>query len=489
MTHPYSHDEPGHDTRMSARRIALILIGPILAAFTAWIATSMGLDRNAAVVAGVAVWMGLWWISEAAPLEITGLIPLIFFPLLGVMKMEDAARPYSNFLVFLLVGGTLLAAAMERWHLHTRLALNLMRVVGARPTSLVGGFLAVSAFISMWVSNTATTAMLLPVTLSVAAVVDSNRTMSEKARSDFSAALLLAITFGASIGGVGTLVGTPPTAQLAAYLRAEMEYPITFIGWMKLGVPVVLVFVPVAWLVLTRLAFRVDGKRIEGVREVIDGKLAELGPMSAAEKRTLVIFALTVIAWLCGSLHKVNDAVIVMAAVFLLALVPSGGIGSEPILTWRTAARVPWGIWFLFGGGLSLAAGIESSGLAASIAGAGEGLHGVHVLGVMFAVSFAAVLLTEFSNNTALVAMGMPIVAAIAKGLGIPPILLLVTLTLSASLGFMLPAGTAGNALVFQTGRVSVRQMMHAGFLLDVLSALLIPLVVYGAWKFGLLGI
>lgn len=480
-------EHEGHSTAMSGRRLVLVALGPVLAGIVYALLGTTGLGYEARVVAGIAVWMGLWWITEAAPLEITGLLPLVFFPILRVCKVEQAAAPYANFLIFLLIGGTLLAAAMERWRLHTRLALGLMGVVGARPAALVGGFLAVAAFISMWVSNTATTAMLLPVTISVAAVVDSQGRMSVKERRDFGAALLLAITYGASIGGVGTLVGTPPTAQLAAYMRDHLHVPITFLGWMKIGVPVVLVFVPVAWVVLTRVAFKIGGAEIPGVRDVIREERAKLGPMHSAEWRTLGVFVLTVAAWLTGQWIKVNDAVIVMAAVVVLGLVPSGGVGSEPLLTWKTASKVPWGIWFLFGGGLSLADGIEKSGLAAAIAQSGGGLEGQSVLVVLFAVSLGAVLLTEFSNNTALVAMGMPIVSAIGGALGLPVTLLIVTLALSASLGFMLPAGTAGNALVFQTGRVSVKQMMKAGLWLDVLSAVLVPLVVWGAWKAGVL--
>lgn len=484
---PSSDHHEEHSAPLTGPRLALIISGPILAAITYTLLGATSLEHAPRAVAGIGVWMGLWWITEAAPLEITGILPLVFFPILRVSKVEAAAAPYANFLVFLLLGGTLLAAAMERWRLHTRLALTLMSVVGARPAALVGGFLAVAAFISMWVSNTATTAMLLPVTISVAAVVDSQGRMSQRERREFGAALLLAITYGASIGGVGTLVGTPPTAQLAAHLRDHLNIPITFLQWMKIGVPMVVLFVPVAWFVLTRLAFRISGGEVEGVRDVIREERARLGPMHSAEWRTLAVFVLTIAAWLTGQWIKVNDAVIVMAAVLLLALIPSGGVGSEPLLTWKTASRVPWGIWLLFGGGLSLADGIEKSGLAQAIAHSGEGLAGHSVLAVLVIVSIGAVFLTEFSNNTALVAMGIPIVSAIGKALGLPVPLLLVTLTLSASLGFMLPAGTAGNALVFQTGRVSVRQMMKAGLLLDILSALFVPLFVYAAWKAGAL--
>ncbi|MFZ4573177.1 MAG: SLC13 family permease [Phycisphaerales bacterium] len=476
----------GHDDRMTWPRLATVALGPVLAVIAYLVLGSLtNLADAPRIVAGVGVWMGVWWITEAAPLEITGLLPLVMFPILGVCKVDTAAAPYANFLIFLLLGGTPLAAAMERWNLHTRLALGLMSVVGARPAGLVGGFLAVSALISMWVSNTATTAMLLPVTISVVAVVDARARMADRERKEFGAALLLAITYGASIGGVGTLVGTPPTAQLAAHLRGNLHVPITFLGWMKIGLPMLAIFVPVAWFVLTRVAFRISGGEVPGVREVIRAERSKLGPMRAAERRTLAVFLLTAAAWVGGQWIGVNDAVIAMAAVVVLALIPSGGVGSEPILTWKTASKAPWGIWLLFGGGLSLADGIDKSGLAGAVASSGDSLAGHGVLVVLVAISAAAVVLTEFSNNTALVAIGIPIVSAIAKALGLPPTLLLITLTLSASLGFMLPAGTAGNALVFQTGRVSVRQMMKAGLILDVLSAFLIPVLVYGAWKAG----
>jgi len=302
-----------------------------------------------------------------------------------------------------------------------------------------------------------------------------------------TAALLLAVTYGASIGGVGTLIGTPPTAQLAAHFRENMKIPITFLEWMFIGVPMILVFIPAAWLVLTRIAFRLDAAPVEGASQILATARKQLGPMVSAEFRTLLIFLTTVGFWLTSAWSGIPDAVIAIGGVILLFITPSKGVHSEPVLTWPTASRVPWGIWFLFGGGLSLASAMESSGLAAAIASLGAGLEGVPALVVLVVISLFAVILTEFSSNSALVAMGIPIVSAIAPAVGLPPSLLIVTLTLSASLGFMLPAGTAANALVYQTGKVSTQQMMRAGLILNVLSGILVPAVVYGAWKMGLL--
>jgi sodium-dependent dicarboxylate transporter 2/3/5 len=297
----------------------------------------------------------------------------------------------------------------------------------------------------------------------------------------------MAIAAGSSIGGIGTLVGTPPTAQFAAFMRDKLQVTVTFLEWMALGVPIIAVFVPVTWIVLTRIAFKVDNELIESVGDVIRTQRESLGPMNAHQSRTLAVFLLTVAAWVTSAYTGLNDSIIAMCSVVLLCLIPCGGIGSPPLLTWKAASKAPWGIWLLFGGGLSLADAIDRTGLAQAISSQAGIMQGAPVLLVMFMFAAAAVMLTELSNNTALVAMGLPIAQAVSASFGIPPQVLMVTVVLTASLGFMLPSGTAANALVFQTGRISVKEMARAGLLLDVLSAIMVPLVVYGFWKMGVL--
>lgn len=472
---------------MTRGRLALVAAGPLLALAIFALLGGSDLSWNARVVAGVGAWVALWWMTEAAPLEITGVLPLVVFPTLKVVEPGVAAAPYANPVIFLLLGGTLMATAMERSRLEMRLALLLLSAASARPRALVGGFLAVASFLSMWVSNTATTAMLLPITLSVATVVEAARPDRPLDNRRFGAALMMAIAAGSSIGGVGTLVGTPPTAQFAAFMRDKMQITVTFLEWMLIGVPIIAVFVPVTWIVLTRVAFKVDNELIESVGDVIRTQRAALGPMNAHQSRTLGVFLLTVAAWVTSAYTGLNDSIIAMMAVVLLCLIPSSGIGSAPLLTWKAASKAPWGIWLLFGGGLCLAEAIDRTGLAKAISAQASGMEGAPVLLVMFVFAAAAVMLTELSNNTALVAMGLPIAQAVSASFGIPPQVLMVTIVLTASLGFMLPSGTAANALVFQTGRISVKEMARAGLLLDLLSAIMVPLVVYGFWKMGVL--
>jgi len=466
-----------------------------------------GLTHGGRAVAACAVLMASWWMTEALPIEVTGLVPLALFPVLGVASMEEAAAPYATDIIFLFLGGMLLGQAMERWGLHTRFALMTISAVGSRPTRLVGGFLIAAAFLSMWVSNTAATVMMLPIGASVAALVRERFTgdgegHGDRRSAEFGAAVVLAIAFGATIGGVGTLIGTPPTAQFAGFM-ARTGTRVTFLEWLRIGLPVLLVMLPVTWVVLTRIAFRMDGRALPGVRERIKGDLLGLGPMSRGERATMVVFVSTAAAWvgvplvasipgikggwLGEALRNTKDSGIAIIAAIALFVIPVNIRERRFVLSWREAERIPWGILLLFGGGLSLAAAIKANGVDLYIAGLADGLGGLPLLPMMLVFSLVCVLLTEFTSNTALVAAALPVGAAIAQRLEVPPAAVLITITLAASLGFMMPAGTAPNALVFASGRVSMRQMMRAGIWLDLLAAVLVPLVVYGAMRAGVL--
>lgn len=495
----------------------LVAAGPLAGLATLWAldgAVGRGdLPQAAATVAGVAVLMCVWWISEAVPIEVTGLVPLVAFPLLGVAAMKDAASPYADPIIFLFLGGMLLGRALEVWHLHTRFALGVLTLFGTRPASLVMGFLFTTAFVSMWVSNTAATVMMLPIGISVAGMVAAARgeSVGESAagatggavvgvaRDTFPRALVLAIAFGASIGGVGTLIGTPPIALYASHMQRSTGNVVTFGEWMLLGVPTLLVVAPLCGLVLTRVAFRVSGAPVPALRRVVTERLAALGAMGTPQWFVTGVFVLAAAGWVTSSWTKIHDATIGIAAALLLFAIPAFGRGRSPagleggraparaLLTWREAERVPWGVLLLFGGGLSLASAIDASGLDSALAGLGGGLAGAPLLLVLFVVALASLLLTEFTNNTALVAAALPIGESLATALGVPPGVVLVTITLSASLGFAMPGGTAPNALAFSTGLVPMGSMVRARLLLDVVVAVVVPLVVYGAFRAGVL--
>lgn len=492
-----------------------------------------GLPHAARATAGVAVVMALWWLSEALPLEAVSLIPLAVFPVLGIMTIGETARPYAQEIIFLFLGGMLLGQAVERWGLHRRAALVVVNAVGASPGRLVAGLLIATTFVSMWVSNTAAAVMMLPIATSVATLVGvelERMRAQERGRTDdgsptapgaaadrksldnLSVSLILAVAFGASIGGVGTLIGTPPMAQMAGFVKTTYGHGMTFLEWMKIGVPVLVVFVAVCWVSLAKVCFPVRLGTMPGVRRLIGEELSGLGRMNRGERATLIVFAAAALLWVAAPLvgawvkempaeqslrktllftTRLSDAGIAMAAALALFMIPAGdkrsGERRRPVLTWHEASRCPWGILILFGGGLSLAEAVKTTGLDQFIAGQFGGLEHVPVLAVMFAMAAVCVFLTELTSNTALVAAMLPLCSALAVKLDAPPEALIVTATLSASLGFMLPMGTAPNALAYATGRVTMRQMAKAGLLLDVLTVVLVPLVVYGAMKTGLL--
>ena len=442
-----------------------------------------GLEPGAWRVAAVAMLMAAWWMTEAVPIAVTSLLPLVLFPALGVGDVVEAAAPYADPLVFLFLGGFLLALALERWSLHRRIALAVISVVGTRPAALVGGFMLATAFLSMWVSNTATAVMMLPIGLSVIALLGR----SGGAPARLAPALLLGIAYAASIGGMATLIGTPPNALLVAFMRRSYGVEIGFAQWMAIGLPIAAVLLLFAWAMLTRLVFRLPREPIAGSAELIRGELAALGPIGPAEIRVGLVFAAAVLLWvgrpvLGGVLPAgVDDTVIAVAAGVLLFVIPAGR-GAPPgaaLLDWEAAERLPWGVLLLFGGGLSLAAALGKSGLAAWIGSGFAGLGGWPVLLVLLLMVAAIVVLSELASNTATAAAFLPLMVSVAPALGVDPFLLAVPVALAASLGFMLPAATPPNAIVFGSGLLTVPQMVRAGALLDLAG---IIVVVGVAW-------
>jgi len=447
-----------------------------------------GLDEIGWRVAGGALLMAIWWLTEALPVAVTALVPLILFPALGVMTAKVTASAYGDPLIFLFLGGFLIAAAIERWGLHQRIATRVLSLAGGRPSLIVLGFFSVAAFLSLWVSNTATAAMLVPVGLSTLRAFDppGDGGSITKGLSNFRAATLLAIAYGATIGGVGTLIGTPPNALFAAYARDELGQEVSFLGWMGIGLPVAVIMVPIAWLWLTRVAFPLKGVARLHTGPSADGPKPKPQPFSQPEILTAAVFLLTALLWVTRPLYqnvipgwRIGDTEVALFGALLLFILPSGRLGTPPLLDWSVTTRLPWGTLILFGGGLALAEAIENSGLAAWLGRGLAGLEGVPTIVLVIALAAIVIGLSELASNTAIAAIFLPLVGAAAGGLGENATALAVPAVLAASLAFMMPVGTPPNAIVFGTGQVSIGQMARAGLALNVIGLVVIVLIGY----------
>ncbi len=484
--------------RMTVRRIGLAG-GPLLAVlcYAALPPTYeaagavVEFSREGRVTLSVLAWMAAWWLTEAIDISATALLPVVLLPLSGAATIAQATAPYADDLIFLFLGGFLLALSMQRWGLDRRIALLTLRLVGTRPAAMVGGVMAATGAISLFVSNTATAAMMLPIALGVVRLLEGSLEASPRHRANFAACMLLGMAYAASIGGMGTIIGTPPNGVLVGFIEREYGREIGFLAWLRVGLPMVSILLPVTWLLLTAVLFPVSRDRLSGAAELIRDEYAQLGPVKRGEWATMVAFALAAAAWMLRPLLSrivpgISDAGIAIAASLGLFLVPvaapagSGapaGKGGGGVLDWATASRVPWGILILFGGGLSIAVAVRANDVAEFIghqAAAFAGGAGAAPLVTVLVVTVLTVLLSELASNTATAAALVPILAGIAPGLGLHPYVLIVPAALAASCGFMLPVATPPNAMVFASGHVTVRQMIRAGIWLDLISSALI---------------
>jgi sodium-dependent dicarboxylate transporter 2/3/5 len=446
------------------------------------------LSENGRVAMSVTVLMTAWWLTEAIPLEAAGLLPLVLLPALGVMDLKHVAPSYADPVIFLFLGGMLLGAALERWGLHRRVGYTAVAWLGRSPSMLVGSILAASAFLSMWVSNTATAVMMLPIAASVVLIVSEEAGAGrEQQVRNLGLCAVLAVAYGASIGGVGTLIGTPPTAYLAGFVRERYGQTLTFAEWMVVGVPIVILTGLVAWALLTRFIYPIEGLSLGAARAKFAEHRRALGPLSAPEWRVLGVFVLTATAWVVVPLLmrnpdvksalswgsgadagvRVSDAAIGLAGGLLLFLIPTGSDQARSLLTWEEAARVPWGVLLLFGGGLAMADTIDKTGIDDYLAGLGGFMAGWPVWVVVLVVALSATFLSEVTSNTAQTAVMLPVGAALAERLGVPAAVVVLPGVLGACLAFMLPAGTPPNAIVFASGRITIRQMAWAGLWLN----------------------
>lgn len=454
------------------------VLGPAALVLTLVVPPPEGLSAEGWRTAGIALLMATFWISEAIPLPATALIPLVAFPLLQLGSIQETAGPYANPIIYLFLGGFVLALAMQRWNLHRRVALGLIGLVGAQPKRILAGFLAAGALLSMWVSNTATAMMMLPIALSVVQLLPRDAAGGASNRP-FATALLLAVAYGATAGGMATLIGTPPNALLAAYLGRVYDLHIGFGQWMLIGVPVTLLTLPLVYLVLTRVSFRIEGGEVPGMRELIAAEKRRMGPLGRAEASVLAVFVCTALGWIfqpliARVLPMVTDTTIAIAGALALFALPLKERG-QFVMDWKTAKDLPWEVLLLFGGGLSLAGNIQKHGLSAYLGELCGGLQGVPTLAALAVVCFGILMLTELTSNTATAATFLPIVAAVALSLGQNPLLFLIPTALAANCSFMMPVGTPPNVIVFGSGYISLPQMVRAGLWLN---AIMVPVII-----------
>ncbi|MCA9131535.1 MAG: SLC13/DASS family transporter [Planctomycetales bacterium] len=456
----------------------------------------------------VMIWMGVWWLTEAVHISVTALLPIVVFPLLGAARIPDACSPYADPLIFLYFGGFVIALSMERWGLGKRIALQTLRWVGTSASAMVAGFMLVTAGLSAFVSNTATTAMMLPIAASVVALLKSsahsdapNASQQEGASSagidSFGTCLMLAVAYSASVGGIMTIIGTPPNAFLIGFVRdkiaAEYRQDFGFAGWLPIGVTLAAVFLPLIYLVLTRFLFPIQGVALAGGQQLVQRQLSQLGRVQRGEWNTLAVFLITVLLWLVrpmlsklqfslgGSLvtpfANLTDTGVAMSGAMLLFLLPANFRQRIFTMDWEHASRIPWGILLLFGGGLSLAAAVQANGVAEFIGSQTGALAALPPLLLVLLVTAAIVFLTELTSNAATTASLVPVLAALAPGLGVHPYLLIFPATLAASCAFMLPVATPPNAIVFASGMITIPQMIRAGIVLNLIAIAIITIL------------
>jgi sodium-dependent dicarboxylate transporter 2/3/5 len=456
---------------------------------------SLGLERTPATMAGLAALMATAWVTEVVPIPVTSLFPLALFPLFGVLDLKKVAASYGKPVIYLFLGGFLLALALQRSQLHRRVALLIINALGSRPSRLVLGFMVASAALSMWISNTASVLVMMPIGLAILQEV-KDEGVDERAVAKLGTAIMLGIAYAADIGGMATPVGTPPNlVLLELYAQVAPDRPpIGFGTWMTMGLPISFLFLGGGWLLMTKVLFRFDGASLLEGSDAVRDATAQLGPVRRDEKIAGAVFGATALLWMTGAdlqlgslvvpgwrgalgLEGVGDASVAIAAAALLFAIPSRDHPGEMMLTWKQTSEVPWGLLLLFGGGFALAAGFGASGLSNAIGEAMGGLRGVHPILVVIIVCTVLTFLTEVTSNTATTTLVLPILAQAADAIGVDPLLLMIPATLSASCAFMMPVASPTQAIVFGSGYVGIRQMVRAGIGFNLLGIALVTLV------------
>jgi solute carrier family 13 (sodium-dependent dicarboxylate transporter), member 2/3/5 len=463
----------------------IALLGGVILSVIFYFLNPFSVSEPAARVLAVAVLMITWWVTEALPMPVVALLPLILFPLLRISELKDASAPYANPVIFLFLGGFMLGLAIEKWNLHRRIALNIVRLTGTSGNGIILGFIIATGMLSMWLSNTATTMMMFPIALSVLQVVREGHGISNpRGVANFSIAIMLAIAYASNIGGIATIIGTPPNVAYVLYIKEKFGHDINFMSWMLLCTPLAITLLAALYLVLVKWLFPNRILSDHSTRDVIHEELSRLGPMKVSEKRVLGIFAGTAFLWITRQIINdlqdlvvLDDTIIAVMCAVALFICPSGeseGRDSS-ILEWSDTSKMAWGILLLFGGGLALAGALEKAGLIQQL---GEWLarFGASPLLLLFLVVLLSLFISEVTSNVAQVIVFAPVVTSLAIAMKLDPLLLGIPMTLAASCAGMLPMGTPPNAIVFSSGHIKLGHMVKAGFVMNLVAVALVTL-------------
>ena len=467
------------------KNIIGLILGPILFSVIMIFVDAEGLSFEAKCILASTAWMAVWWVTECVPISVTALLPIVLFPLTGGMDLSTTTAAYGHKLVFLFVGGFLIALAIEKWHLHKRLALNIIRVTGSNKSRVILGFMLATAFLSMWISNTATSIMILPVGLAIISQLKDDPKTVENENEFFGKSLMIAIAYSASIGGMATLIGTPPNMVLAGVVEESYGIKLNMFDWMKFGVPLSSFLLIICWFYLTKIAFKFKNEEFSAGRNEIQRQIKKLGRFSNEEIKVLIVFTLTALGWIFrGSIETIfpmiDDTIIAIFFAVSLFIIPTKNQKTNTtLLVWNDTVKLPWGILILFGGGMAIASAFGKSGLALWIADLLQNLNDVSLFLIILIVVTSINLLTEVTSNMATTAMLLPVLVTIALAIDVHPYFLLVAATLAASCAFMLPISTPPNAVVFGSGFLKIEDMFKKGVWMNLISIITITLVVY----------
>ncbi len=463
--------------KQGIRQRSGLVLGPLFFILTL-LTEPESLSPAATVVAGVTIWMAVWWISEAIPISATALLPIVVLPAFGAMKVGDVTAQYGHHIVFLMLGGFFIAIAMEKWDLHKRIALFVVHTIGIGPRRIIAGFMVATAFLSAWISNTSTAMVMMPIGTAVIASISA-----KKSDPDFNVALMLSIAYAASIGGMATLVGTPPNLIFAGIYQSMFGVQVNFFEWAYFGFPLASVMLVITWFYLTHIGYRIQKDEIPGSGEVINAEMARQGKITREEKHVLMVFVLVAVLWMTRGLlwgkylPQVTDASIAITGALLLFIIPAREEAS--LLSWEDTEKVPWGVALLMGGGFAIARGFAETGLAEWVSQSFTFLVAMPVFLLILATVVITKIFTEITSNTATATILMPIAASIAVTLGISPFGIMAAVAISSSLAFMMPVATPPNAIVFGSGYVTIPQMARAGLWLNLVTVVIVSLFAY----------
>jgi sodium-dependent dicarboxylate transporter 2/3/5 len=462
-----------------------LILGPLLFTLTLLFFKPEELSSEGVAVLATTIWVAVWWILEVVPIAVTAMLPIILFPITGAMELSTTTAAFGHKYVFLYIGGFTLAIAIEKWNLHKRIALTVINFIGTSVSKIILGFMVATAFLSMWISNTATTVMMLPIGMAIIIQLKDNPDTKADENEIFGKALMLAIAYSASIGGIATLIGTPPNLIFAGILEEQYNIEMTFSKWIIYGLPLSILLLFICWKYLTNFAFKFKQKDFPGGKAEIKRLLKNLGKVSYEEKTVLIVFCATAFLWITRSfllsklIPAIDDTIIAMASATILFILPTKNRTEKKIINWESAVKLPWGILLLFGGGLALAEGFKTSGLAEWIGTQITQFEHLPLFALLFILILAVNFLTEITSNLATTAMLLPIMAPIALALDIHPFTLMVGITVAASCAFMLPVATPPNAIVFGSGYLTIPDMMRTGIFMNIISVILITIITY----------